>query len=79
MYKVIKHFRPYLLEVRTIIYVPHPVVGHVQQELGERRANWMTFLQEYDLEFKSAHTIKGHCLYQLATEVVDSLDVITNK
>ncbi|WP_369124425.1 hypothetical protein, partial [Actinobacillus pleuropneumoniae] len=26
VYKVVKHFRPYLPKAHTIIYVPHPLV-----------------------------------------------------
>lgn len=32
----------------------------------------MTILQEYDLEFKLVHIIKGHGLCQLAAEVTSS-------
>lgn len=32
----------------------------------------MIGLQDYDLEFKPVHTIKGHSLCQLATKVVDA-------
>lgn len=32
----------------------------------------MTYLQEYDLEFKLAHTIKGHGLCKLAAEARES-------
>lgn len=34
----------------------------------------MTFLQEYDLEFKPTHMVKGYGLCKLATEVVDQSD-----
>jgi len=43
----------------------------VRQELGERRANWMIGLYEYDLEFKLIDLIKGHGLCRLAMEIVD--------
>lgn len=51
VYKVVNHLRPYLLKNHCIIFVPHPTVGllFIQQELGERRVNEMTSLQEYDL------------------------------
>jgi len=53
--------------------VPHAVVKSIfiQQELGERRANWMTSLQEYDLEFKPSHTVKGHKTCKLTAEASD--------
>jgi hypothetical protein len=30
----------------------------MQKELGEKRANWVTALQEYDLEIKPAKLLK---------------------
>ena len=52
VFKAVKHFRSYLLKFRTKIIVPYPAVRNllVQKELGEKRENWMTSLQEYDLE-----------------------------
>lgn len=69
VYKVVNQFRPYLLKSHMIIYVPHLAIKthFLQQELGEKRVNWMTYLHEYDLEFKPAHTIKGNDLCQLTT------------
>ena len=54
VFKVVKQFRPYTLKNRTKVIVPHPAVQSlfVQKELGERRDNWVTTLQEYDLAFK---------------------------
>jgi len=36
-YKVVKHFRPYLLKNHYIVFVPHPAIRTllVQQDLGE--------------------------------------------
>jgi len=74
VYNVVKYFRPYLLKSHTTIFVPHPTVRIllVQQELGEKRANCVTCLQEYDLEFKPIHTIKGHGLYKLVAKARDA-------
>ena len=60
-FKALKQFRPYILKNRTKVIVPHPAVRSlfVQNELGERRGNWVTSLQEYDLEFKLASIVKG--------------------
>lgn len=44
----------------------------VQQELGERRENWITGLQEYALKYKLVHAIKGLHLRWLVAEVVDA-------
>ena len=56
VFKVVKHFRPYLLKERTKVIVPHPTIRalFVQKEMGERRGNWITALQEFDLEIKPA-------------------------
>lgn len=74
VYKAVKHFRPYILKNHVTVFVPHPAVRSlfVQQELGERRGNWMTYLQEYDLEFKPSHIVKGQGLCRMAVEEVDS-------
>ena len=40
----------------------------VQKELGERRGNWVTALQEYGLEFKPAAIVKGKGLCKLMSE-----------
>ena len=50
--------------------VPHLVVRSlfVQKELGEQRGNWMTTLQEYDLEFKPTTIIKGQGLCKFLVE-----------
>lgn len=71
--KAIKHFLLYLLKNHFIIFVSHPVVRSVfvQREMNERRENTMTGLQEYDLEFKPVHTIKGHGIFWIAAEAVD--------
>jgi len=36
--------------------------------MGEKRENWMTYFQEYDLEFNLVHTFKGHGLYQFGAK-----------
>jgi len=76
VYKAMKHFQAYLLKNQCIIFVPHLAVRSlfVQQELGERRANWMTGLQEYDLEFKPVHIIKGHGLCRLTEEAMNEIE-----
>ena len=70
VFKAVKQFRPYILKNRTKVIVPHPVVRSlfVQKELGERRGNWVTTLQEYDLEFKPTSIVKGKGLCKLMAE-----------
>jgi hypothetical protein len=71
VFKAVKHFWSYLLKSRTKVIVPYLVVRNllVQKELGEKRANWVTSLQEYDLEITPAHILRGQGLCKL---VVDS-------
>ena len=40
----------------------------LQKELGERRGNWVTALQEYELKFKPAIIIKGQGLCKLMAD-----------
>ena len=77
VYKAVKHFRPYILKNHVTVFVPHPAVRSlfVQQELGERRGNWVACLQEYDLEFKLAHTVKGQGLCQMDVEVASAHEI----
>jgi len=71
VFKAVKHFRSYLLKSRTKIVVPYLAIRNllVQKELGEKRANWMTSLQEYDLEIVPTQIVRGQGLCKL---VVDS-------
>src|SRR5713226_7892295 len=70
VFKAVKQFRPYILKNRTKVIVPYPAVRSlfIQKELGERRGNWVTALQEYDLEFKPMCIVKRQGLCKLMTE-----------
>ena len=59
--KAVKYFRPFLLKTHTKIIVSFPAVRNllVQKDVGEKRANWVTALQEYDLEIKPANIVRG--------------------
>lgn len=61
VFKAIKYFRPFLLKTHTKIIVPFPTVRNllVQKDVGEKRANWVTALQEYDVEIKPTSIVKG--------------------
>eukprot|EP00253_Pinus_taeda_P035379 PITA_35379 len=61
VFKAIKHFRPFLLKTYTKIIVPFPAVRNllVQKDVGKKRENWVTALQEYDAEIKPANIVKG--------------------
>ena len=74
VFKAVKQFRPYILKNRTKVIVPYPAVRSllIQKELGERRGNWVTALQEYDLEFKRASIVNGQGLCKIMTESKDN-------
>jgi hypothetical protein len=73
VFKVVKHFWSYLLKSRTKVIIPYLVVRNllVQNELGEKRENWMMSLQEYDLKITPAQIFRGQGLCKL---VVDSVE-----
>ena len=49
------------MKTHTKVIVPFPAVRKllIQKELGEKRANWVTTLQEYDLEIRPAKIVRG--------------------
>ena len=61
VFKAMKHFHPYLLKARTKVIIPHPAVRalFMQKEMGEQRGNWITVLQEFDLEIKPTKIVWG--------------------
>ena len=73
VFKVVKHFRLYLLRSHTKIIVPHSTIRYllIQKELGDRRGNWLTTLQEYDLEINIEKLLKDQGLCKLTTEGLD--------
>lgn len=76
VFKAVKHFRAYLNKSKTKVIVPYTAVRNllVQKELGEKRAHWMTALQEFDLEIKPAKIVRGQGLCKLAAESIGSPD-----
>jgi hypothetical protein len=68
--KQLKHFRSYLLKSRMKVIVPYPAVRNllVQKELGEKRANWVTSLQEYDLKITPDQIVRGQGLCKLVAD-----------
>lgn len=67
--KSLKHFRPFLLKTHTKIIIPYSAVRQllIQREVGEKRANWVTALQEYDVEIHPAKIVKGQGLFKMLT------------
>jgi len=61
VFKFVKHFRPYLIKSKTKVIFLYPVVRNllVQKDLGEKRANWIITLQQYNLDIKLAKIVKG--------------------
>jgi hypothetical protein len=61
VYKAVKHFRSYILKNHTKVSVPHPTVRSLftQQDMRERRGNWMVVFQECDLDIKPTKLLKG--------------------
>eukprot|EP00253_Pinus_taeda_P006566 PITA_06566 len=61
VFKAIKYFRPFLLKTHTKIIVLFPAIRNflVQKDVGEKRANWVTTLQKYDIEIKPANIVRG--------------------
>ena len=53
--------------------VRHSVVRYllIQKETGDRQGNWLTSLQEYDLEIKPTKLVKGQGLCKLVVEALD--------
>eukprot|EP00253_Pinus_taeda_P012640 PITA_12640 len=79
VYKAVKHYKPFLLKAHTKVIVPFSSVRKllIQRELGEKRANWVTTLQEYDLEIKPAKIVRGQGFCRLlagASNILESSD-----
>ena len=69
VFTAIKHFRPFLLKTHTKIIVPFSAVRQLlmQRELGEKRANWVTALQEYDVEIRPSKIVRGQGFCRMLT------------
>eukprot|EP00253_Pinus_taeda_P031826 PITA_31826 len=61
VYKAVKHYKLFLLKAHTKVIVPFSSVRQllIQRELGEKIANWVTMLQEYDIEIKPVKIVRG--------------------
>jgi hypothetical protein len=55
------------------LIVPYPVVRNllIQKDMGDKRENWMTSLQEYGLEITHAQIVRGQFLCKLVVESVE--------
>ena len=76
VFKSVKHFKPYLLRSHTKVIIPHLIVQFflIKKELRDKRGNWLTALQEYDLEINLAKLVKGQALCKFVDEAVDPQD-----
>ena len=74
MFKVVNQLEPYILKNKTKVILPHLTIRNlfVQKELGERIGNWVTTLQEYDLEIKPATIVKGKGFCKLMAEIQEN-------
>ena len=43
----------------------------IQKDLGDKRSNWVTTLQEYYLEIKPTKIVWGQGLFKLIIETID--------
>eukprot|EP00253_Pinus_taeda_P031301 PITA_31301 len=70
VFKAIKYFSPFLLKTHAKIIVPFPAVRNllVQKDVGEKRANWVTALQEYDIEIYPANIVRGQGFCKMLAE-----------
>jgi hypothetical protein len=46
----------------------------MQQDMGERKGNWMVIFQEFDMDIKPAKLFKGQGLCKLAIEAQDQVN-----
>jgi hypothetical protein len=68
--KSLKHFRNYVGYNKIKAYVHYPAVKNVlsQQDCMGTRGNWVSKIQEYDLEIKPTKIVKGQGLSQMLIE-----------
>jgi len=72
--KALKHFRTYIGYSKIKAFVPYQAVKDVLSQadgIGVR-GNWISRIQEYDLEIKPIKIVKGQGLAQLLTEKSNS-------
>jgi len=69
IFKTLKHSGTFLLKTHTKILVPYPAVRQllIQREVGKKRANWVTALQEYDVEIQPAKIVRGQGFFGMLT------------
>ena len=66
----LKVFRVYILQSRSIIFVPSAAIKNILTETKPdgRRAKWIATLLEYDLEIKPTKLVKGQGLAKLMAQ-----------
>jgi len=71
-----KHYRPFLLKTHAKVIVSFSIVRQllVQREIGEKRANWVTSLQEYDIDIKPLKIVRGEGFCRLLAGASNILD-----
>lgn len=81
IFKLIKHFKPFLLKTHTKIIVPFPAVRNllVQKDVGEKRENWVTTLQEYDVKIKPTNIIKCQGFCKMLAGALLNSEILSSK
>ena len=72
VFESIKHFRPFVLKTHAKSIVPFSAVRKLlmQREVGEKRENWVTALQEYDVEIRPAKMVRGQGFFQNVNKII---------
>lgn len=73
--RAMNKFRHYILKNKVFAIVPNPAVKLllIKNELGERRAKWVTMLQEYDIEIQPIKLVRGQGLTRTMAEMDPNL------
>lgn len=76
VFRDIKHFIYYILKIHNKVIVPQLTVRlfFFQQEIGERRGNWITTIQGYAIEITPTKIGRGQGMCMLVVESHDNLN-----
>ena len=76
--KALKHFKNYIGYSKIKAYVPYQAIKDAlsQSDGIGVQGNWISWVQEYDLEIKPIKIVKGQGLAQLLTEKEVSMNCV---
>lgn len=65
-----KSFRPYLVGVTVIAYVPNAIVKDIfgQSKTTGRRCSWINQIQEFNIDLQTTNLVRGQGLAKLMAE-----------